>query len=300
MKKTAICLSVLLAACGGGGDSSVQTQSNSSKLTCSNFSYQEDAQANLWANPSLDGDKDGIACENLPSRPKPTNTPTPQANISATGLWKGQTNSNRTMTALVFANGSYYVFYSRNNDPSVIAGVIQGQGSITGNNFNSGNAKDFNLEGAGILDATVSSTVASQSSLNGSVSYANTSYGTTTFNSSYSKDFESSPSLSAVAGSYLGSVSSFAGTEVANVTISNSGAITGSGQTSGCSMTGTLTPRNDANAYNVTLTFGASPCLLANQTITGISYFDASAKRLYAAAPNATRTDGVLFVGTKP
>ena len=42
-------------------------------LNCSDFTYQEEAQANLDANPSdpngLDGnDDDGIACESLPSR----------------------------------------------------------------------------------------------------------------------------------------------------------------------------------------------------------------------------------------
>lgn len=42
-------------------------------LNCSNFQYQEDAQAVLDANPSdpngLDGnDNDGIACESLPQR----------------------------------------------------------------------------------------------------------------------------------------------------------------------------------------------------------------------------------------
>ncbi|GHG05337.1 MULTISPECIES: excalibur calcium-binding domain-containing protein [Amycolatopsis] len=41
---------------------------------CSDFQYQEDAQAVLDATPGdpnhLDDDKDGFACETLPSRPK--------------------------------------------------------------------------------------------------------------------------------------------------------------------------------------------------------------------------------------
>lgn len=43
-------------------------------LDCKNFQYQEDAQAALDATPGdpyhLDDDKDGIACESLPHRPK--------------------------------------------------------------------------------------------------------------------------------------------------------------------------------------------------------------------------------------
>lgn len=50
-------------------------------LNCSDFTYQEDAQAVLDADPSdpfeLDGrDNDGVACESLPHRPTPTDTST--------------------------------------------------------------------------------------------------------------------------------------------------------------------------------------------------------------------------------
>ena len=55
-----------------------------------------------------------------------------------------------------------------------------------------------------------------------------------------------------------------------------------------------------SNAYNVAIRFGAAPCFFANQSMSGIAYFDAPTKRLYAAAPNAGRTDGILFLGTKP
>src|SRR5262245_44957249 len=42
-------------------------------LDCADFDFQEDAQEELLADPSdpnnLDGDGDGIACEELPHRP---------------------------------------------------------------------------------------------------------------------------------------------------------------------------------------------------------------------------------------
>lgn len=48
---------------------------------CRNFAYQEEAQAYLqkWpTDPSnLDGDNDGIACEELPRRPQPVTVPPP-------------------------------------------------------------------------------------------------------------------------------------------------------------------------------------------------------------------------------
>lgn len=52
-----------LAGCGGG-------DSGGSDAVCSDFRYQEDAQAAFSSGArQLDGDRDGIACESLPHRP---------------------------------------------------------------------------------------------------------------------------------------------------------------------------------------------------------------------------------------
>ena len=57
---------VAIAAFAVGSSASAQTD-----LNCDDFTYQEEAQAVLDADPSdpngLDGDNDGIACESLPS-----------------------------------------------------------------------------------------------------------------------------------------------------------------------------------------------------------------------------------------
>jgi hypothetical protein len=52
--------------------------------------------------------------------------------------------------------------------------------------------------------------------------------------------------------------------------------------------------------FDLTVTFGGGVCSNGTSTVTGIGYFDASTKRIYGAAPNSSRTDGFLFVGTKP
>lgn len=63
-------------------------------LNCANFTYQEDAQAYLNANPAdpegLDGDNDGIACETLPHRPATVVT-TPTTAPATTAAPAGQT-----------------------------------------------------------------------------------------------------------------------------------------------------------------------------------------------------------------
>jgi hypothetical protein len=123
--------------------------------------------------------------------------------------------------------------------------------------------------------------------------------GATTFTSNYSADYDVTPSLAILAGTFTGQVISSQGVENATVTVNAVGGITGTG-VSGCSVTGTATPRTNGNVFNLSLTFGGAPCLFANQTMAGIAYFDSVAKRIYGATPNAARTDGVLFVGVKP
>lgn len=215
---------------------------------------------------------------------------------AAQGLWVGTTTTNRAVTGLVFSDGSYYVIYSRVGNAAVLGGVVQGSSSASGGTWSSNDAKDFNLEGAGVLSATLSGTYLPKQSLGGNVAYA--SGAPTSFTSTYRTSYETVPTLAAVTATYTGTVAFSQGSQPLSVTINPTGGVTATGN--GCTSTGSATPRTDGNAYNFTITFGPSPCFFAGQTFTGIAYLDAVAKRLYAAAPNAGRTDGVLFLGTRP
>lgn len=220
----------------------------------------------------------------------------PAGPSAAQGLWVGTTTTNRTVTGLVFSDGSYYVLYSRVGNPTIIGGVVQGSSSASSGAWTSSDAKDFNIEGAGVLSASLAGTYAAKNSIGGTLSYA--AGGTTTFSGTYNAAYEATPTLGAVSGLYSGAVAFSQGSQSATVSVASTGAV--SANANGCIATGTATPRTDANAYNLVLTFGPAPCFFIGQTFTGIAYFDAVAKRIYAAAPNATRTDGMMFVGTKP
>jgi len=218
---------------------------------------------------------------------------------SATGLFNGTTTSGRSVTGVVLGDGTYYVLYSTTTNPNVIGGVVQGSGTTSANSFTSSNAKDFNLEGLGALNATVAANFVTKTSLSGSVTYSAPGITETSFTTTYNADFEVAPSLSTIAGTYTGQALVSAGSQAATVTISATGALSGSGA-SGCALTGTVSPRSDGNVYDFSMTFGSTNCVFANQTFTGISYYNSVTKKIIAAAPNATRTDGALFVGTKP
>lgn len=215
---------------------------------------------------------------------------------SAQGLWTGTTNTNRTVTGLVLNDGTYYVFYSPIGIPGGMGGFMQGNGSTTSTTFTSSNGKDFNYEGQGINAASVTASYVAKQSLNGTVSYPG---GTqTTFTSTYDANYEVTPSLATLAGTFTGTSLS----QNTTIIISSTGAVTGS--VSNCvvaaPLSGTVSARADGNAYNFSITVGATPCLSAPQTYTGLGYFNSSTKTLYAGGTNAARTDEIIFVGTKP
>ena len=228
-----------------------------------------------------------------------SDSPPPVTSETAEGLWVGTTNTNRSITGLLLDDGTYYVLHSLVADPSIIGGVVQGHGTSINGSFSSTDARDFNIEGLGVLPATVSASYMARQSFNGTVMY--TSGDAVSFTTTYDSQYDLTPSLATLAGTFTGQVAFSQGVQNATVTVSDTGAISGVGE-GGCTFTGTAAPRASGNVFNMSITFGGAPCFFAGQTLTGIAYYDPDPtdKRLYAAAPNATRTDGVLFVGVKP
>jgi hypothetical protein len=225
------------------------------------------------------------------------NTTSPVPTSPAQGLWKGTTGiapNDRSLTNLVFSDGSYYLFYSAAGNPNSIAGVVQGTGTVSGTKFTSSNTKDFDFESSEVSGAAMSVDFTSKNTFNGSMIYA---AGTSSFTSTYSTYFETKPTLAVITGTFNGSLAPVIGAaQDATLTVSTAGTL--SGGYTGCAITGSISQRNDGNAYNVSLQFGASPCLFANQTLSGVAYFDAAIGTISVMAPNAGRTDGVIFMGS--
>lgn len=221
----------------------------------------------------------------------------PPPSTSAQGFWNGSTVSNRLLSGVVLDDGTYYVMYSPAGNTSLIAGFIQGNGTSSNGVFSSGNAMDVNLQGLGVLTADISATYTEKQFFTGNITYDN---GTSSaFSSTYSANYDKVPLLTELAGTFTGQAAGSTGYENGTFSISENGALSGIGSF-GCMATGTVTPRTHGNVFNMSVTFGGAPCRNANLTITGIVYYDSSARRIYAAAPNASRTDGFIFVGVKP
>jgi hypothetical protein len=109
----------------------------------------------------------------------------------------------------------------------------------------------------------------------------------------------SPPSLTSLAGTYPGQSGTPDGVESSTLTVDSNGVFSGSA-ISGCIFIGTMTPRVRGTIFNLSVMFGAAPCLYAGETLAGIAYLDVQNNHLLAAALTSTRTDVVLFTGIRP
>jgi hypothetical protein len=216
---------------------------------------------------------------------------------TAEGLWRGTTNTGRTIAGVVLDDDTYWVIYSITGNSDVIAGVVQGNGTSSNGSFTSSNGLDFNFEGLGVNTFTLASTYAAKSSWDGTLNYSPSV--TTTFTSSYDSDYDLTPSLAAIAGTYSGSSFSSGGPESTGVDITSTGDISGSGA-SGCIFSGSVSPRANGNIFDISITFGGGICAGGTSTATGVAYFDAPTKQLTTAGLDSTRTGGFIFIGNKP
>ncbi len=221
--------------------------------------------------------------------------PAPVAN--AEGLWGGTNSDSRSVRSIVLDDGTYWFFYSIPNLSTVLAGVVQGKGTALNGSFSSTDGVDFNVEGAGLHNATLSASYVTKQSYNGSVT--NTFLNqVAAFTSSYIAEYEQTPSVSAIIGTYSGVASVTGSNEVTTIIVSSPGVVAGTGS-GGCKFLGTVVPRARGNLYDLSIAFGGGACPSGTSTVAGIGYFDSGAKRLYVAALNSAKTNGLLFLGLK-
>lgn len=214
---------------------------------------------------------------------------------SPAGLYHGTTSNGRSISGIVLENGEYWLLYSPVGNPNLIAGADQGHASFTGGTFSSGDLKDFNLEGLGISNGTVSGTYAPASNIAGSVAFSSS---VVNFSASYDTAFSAPTNQAAVAGNYSGLAAVVGGTEPATLTVTAAGALSGVSQR-GCRFSGAAIPRATGNVYSVSVTFAGGVCANGTSTVTGVAYFDAGTSRVYAAALSQGRTNGFIFAGGK-
>ena len=224
--------------------------------------------------------------------------PGPSAEGVYGGTLTGSTSSNFQM--LVLENDEFWAMYgTQTSSLFFVAGFLQGTGVSNNGTYTSSNVRDFgfNPARAGTANATYNATA---KTITGSVA---ASAGTVTLNggpiagSLY--NYNTPALLSSVSGSWA--LTALTG-EGVSLNISAAGAFTANSSL-GCAFSGTMVPRpSGKNIFNVSLTFGPSPCVLAGQPASGIAivYPLATGRaQLIFAGTNTGRTIGTAAFGTR-
>lgn len=256
---TALCLTILLSACGGNGSGGMGGSAAGANNTGGGVS--------VAASTAL-----------------------------AEGAWSGTNSVGNTFDMLLLEDGSLYQVYGSSSSTGAFTALGFSQGSYTINGSTlSAQFSQYNYVGAK-LDGTLSATVVSGTSITG---VATSAAGTSTVNFSAQPsstlypgyNYNKPAAISDVSGPWtagylLDQTSAF----VFNVDAM--GML--SGTDLGCSFTGTLVPRSSGkNVFNVSVVFGQAPCAAPGDTASGvaISYITSSGKRqLTAAFQNSAKT----------
>jgi len=215
------------------------------------------------------------------------------------GLYFGTLSHGFIHNTLVLDKGQYYVFYGVSTTASLkLAGFIQGSATNNNEKFVSSDLKDFFWDGSvsgGTLNATYTG-----SAFNGTLGKKDLNiYLTGTPLASAFYNYDVAPNIPDIAGAWT--LTSLAGAAT-TMKIDPNGTFTGN--TGRCTYTGTLAPRaSGKNVFDVSLTFGGSPCSEPGLAVTGAAIdfllSDGVTRQLIMAGVTATREQGTAIFGTR-
>lgn len=188
----------------------------------------------------------------------------------AQGVYEGTASTGYAFDAIDLPNDTFYAIYGNMiGNVLYVCGMATGQGSSGSSNYTA-TETDFDYCGGSqvVYTGSVSATYTQGVSMNGSISEnGNTETFTATVPPSSQFEFSTAASLSAVSGTWNGSLTDG---ESATVTIDSSGNVNGI-SSDGCSFSGKISPdASNTNFFDVSITMGGSPCVFANQGTSGI------------------------------
>lgn len=228
-----------------------------------------------------------------------SNTSTPG---QAQGVYVGNTSTGLAFDAIVLPNDEFYALYGNlSGDILYTCGLATGQGASSSGKY-SATANDFDYCGGSlaVYSGSVTATYTPGSSISGSISetgnsesFTGTAPATSLFN------YNTPASLASISGAWSGSLTDG---ESASVTIGSSGSAAGTSG-SGCSFSATITPdSSNKNFFDITVTFGGTPCELPNQSASGIGVdyllSDGVTTQLLAAVSSGS-SSGIAFAAQR-
>ena len=221
--------------------------------------------------------------------------------VGLQGAYYGTTANDIAFDTLILDSGRFYVLYGdRVGDALAVRGFIEGSGTSNNGSFSSTNAKDFS-DGTNTT-STISISYGTGTGITGNLVVntdppATDSFSALPVTTGYS--YGTAAKLSDITGAWnLTAV----GGEAVSINISSTGALTAN--LNGCSLTGTVTPRQSRrNVFDVDLAFGnETACVRPNETANGnaISYLLPDGRRqIVIAGTNTARDDGTALFGVR-
>lgn len=218
---------------------------------------------------------------------------------TAEGVYAGTISNGKSLNALILENDQIYVMYGTMvNGNLMVSGFIEGNGKSNNGSFSASDMRDFSPNGTS-PNFSLSASYVKNTSFNGTTTDGSTTISFTggpLQNSLY--NYNTAANIANIVGAWT--VTDLAGTPVA-LNISASGSFTGS--TSGCAFTGTIKPRaSGKNVFDAVATFGAAPCLLPGQTVSGIALeypLAGGGRQLIIAGTDALRNNGAAYLGAR-
>lgn len=214
-------------------------------------------------------------------------------------MYEGSSTSGLALTILALENDEVYALYGTgSNSALTVTGFNWAQGASSNGTYTSSTAKDYSYTGA-VASGSIAASYVANTSFNGTFSSNGQQVGFISApptNTAYV--YNTPANLNTIAGSWSGStLSGSSGTMTVAVNGSSGGL--SARFTGNCTATGTITPRaSGKNVFDISLTFGPSPCVLPGSTASGIavSYHLANNQRqLVALVTTADHAVGSVF-----
>ncbi len=186
---------------------------------------------------------------------------------AAQGAYSGVNSAGTVYNALILDDGSFYSYYGTMSGNAL---YVNGVGIGKATSANSSWSVSYNdYQGGALLAAGTGSGTYTSTSLSGSNSEAGQSSSFTLSVPAANIYLYKTPAVvSSIVGSWSGSATDGSSNAW---TVNANGTFTGM-DTSGCTYSGTFTPRaNGVNVFNLAITFGAAPCILAGRQVAGVA-----------------------------
>ncbi len=255
----------------------------------------------LFALTACGGGDDNPPVTNAPSSPSaPPLSPPSKAEGAYQAKLTGQTGSSDAWM-LVLENDEAWVLYGDEiGGTFYMKGFISGVGRSSNGTYTSSSLKDYRFFPA--INGTLSSSYDSRGAISGTTRWTNGSQtSTVNFTAKVAEyNYHTPANMANVVGTWT--VNDLSTGSTASLNVGTDGRFTLADRR-GCSAVGTVKPRpTGKNVFDLTITFGGSPCLLANRRGTGVGiwYRSVTGKAtLLAAIKDESKNYGLAAYGTR-